>query len=1225
MAEHRKVPFVTLSAFSSSSTATAAPSAGSEARKRRVDADAEPRVSRETGLGAPEAPQSGKAQRPTVRININLPESNELSFPEYSYSDLLQTRKSSPSVKQTPGPYDDEQRQKQEVEALARKFEDKYGSGCRTKHKDRVEDLIDIGFGYDENDSFIDNSEAYDELVPASLTTKLGGFYINTGTLQFRNASESDSDDGERTADTSRGDEESEVKKRKRRDEAELEEEEKKKMKMNNRLTKPGSCRPEKKNKKLMLASMLKRFVSEKKEMCKLNLTHSTQLLHGDFLLSDLTSDPAMMSLLTSANESELQDLLNDLDFSSLDSAPQVNNGLMCTGAADGACVNPEAEIVCPPPPPLPKGLPAPLVKRIEDLRAASRQFDEEGRKKFFTLDMNNILLDIELQVQQQSPSIRSAVYSHLEAFVPCNKEALLKRLKKLSLNIQDDRLRTPLLKLKLAVCSVMPEQTARYNMDCMAKVAAKQQMEDGERNVSEDEEEEKPGKRVVGPRKKFIWDDKLRTLLCNLVRVKLRCYEQEKSSLSVEDYLKVFMENEVKPLWPKGWMQARMLFKESRTVHGHLTDLVKKRIFSTPKSVKEMGFDPVPCVSPAPFSSHLPSETICLSDSLDEDLATNSLESIAQALTLLNGINPNSAPSTSSTPPVVAKPHPQTASPTPFSQSSMPKDVSSVQRQTVTPASKPSNTSTTTTPAKPRPPPTTTPLQKPFGTVGIKSGGATPPTAQIKNPSKKLCGDGGAQKPSVNSLNTKSFQQVTTPSSPLPFIQKKATPTGHHQQRFITPMQATITKSSQSSNSPIIKLTHRPPAQTTPSGSTHRPPAQTTPSGSTHRPPAQTTPSGSTHRPPTQTTPSGSTHRPPTQTTPSGSTHRPPTQTTPSGSTHRPPTQTTPSGSTHRPPIQTTPSGSTHRPPAQTTPSGSTHCSPVQTTPSGSTHRPPAQPMLSGSAHRSPVQSPAHQPPTLTVPPGSTHRSSVSTPSPPTTVHHPSITTPTSGHINRPSASNSQNIGHTHHAPASKPPASGSTHRALVSTPPSPSSHRTSVQTPPSSAYRPSVPTPPPNLAQRSPVTTPPSVSSPAPSSCPPVLTPTQYNPKSSGFKPPFSHAPVATPHTSSFQGCNPTSVATNHGQRQRSVGGANQSNMSANCASSLGLPSLSDSALLNQVSSVPLGLGMFGGLVPVSLPFQFPLLNFAPAGAATHPPSSGYTLSPKSNQSQGGDVKRK
>lgn len=36
----------------------------------------------------------------------------------------------------------------------------------------------------------------------------------------------------------------------------------------------------------------------------------------------------------------------------------------------------------------------------------------------------------------------------------------------------QDDRMRNPLLKLKLAVCSVMPEQIAKYNMECMAKVA---------------------------------------------------------------------------------------------------------------------------------------------------------------------------------------------------------------------------------------------------------------------------------------------------------------------------------------------------------------------------------------------------------------------------------------------------------------------------------------------------------------------------------------------------------------------------------------------------------------------------------------------------------------------------------------------------------------------------------------------------------------------------------
>lgn len=35
----------------------------------------------------------------------------------------------------------------------------------------------------------------------------------------------------------------------------------------------------------------------------------------------------------------------------------------------------------------------------------------------------------------------------------------------------------------------------------------------------------------------------------------------EKQCSLSVEDYLKAFLENEVKPLWPKGWMQSRSVF----------------------------------------------------------------------------------------------------------------------------------------------------------------------------------------------------------------------------------------------------------------------------------------------------------------------------------------------------------------------------------------------------------------------------------------------------------------------------------------------------------------------------------------------------------------------------------------------------------------------------------------------------------------------------------------
>ena len=139
-----------------------------------------------------------------------------------------------------------------------------------------------------------------------------------------------------------------------------------------------GLHRPEKKKRKklmkdsLCLAAMIRRFNREKDEMRKRNpAAHHTPSsahphphlaakpnhslasaaaasanaahLHGnaaqsDLSLADLTADPAVMSLLGSANEKELQDLLGDLDFGLLDAAPQHagarENGLLGAGGS---------------------------------------------------------------------------------------------------------------------------------------------------------------------------------------------------------------------------------------------------------------------------------------------------------------------------------------------------------------------------------------------------------------------------------------------------------------------------------------------------------------------------------------------------------------------------------------------------------------------------------------------------------------------------------------------------------------------------------------------------------------------------------------------------------------------------------------------------------------------------------------------------------------------------
>lgn len=70
---------------------------------------------------------------------------------------------------------------------MAAKFEAKYNSAGPSKSKKRrMEDFIDKGAGYDESDPFIDNSDIYDEVVPADMQTVHGGFYINSGSLDFK-------------------------------------------------------------------------------------------------------------------------------------------------------------------------------------------------------------------------------------------------------------------------------------------------------------------------------------------------------------------------------------------------------------------------------------------------------------------------------------------------------------------------------------------------------------------------------------------------------------------------------------------------------------------------------------------------------------------------------------------------------------------------------------------------------------------------------------------------------------------------------------------------------------------------------------------------------------------------------------------------------------------------------------------------------------------------------
>ncbi|KAM9179293.1 ubinuclein-1 isoform 2-T2 [Mergus octosetaceus] len=543
MTEPHRVPFTTLHG----------PLSGSFLKKPRKDDS--------------EQPQDAEQQPTSVRITLTLFEPDHKRCPEFFYPDLVKNFRvkgkggSAGDKRKDPAdPFNDDEKERHKAEALARKFEEKYGG--KRRRKDRIQDLIDMGYGYDESDSFIDNSEAYDELVPASLTTKYGGFYINSGTLQFRQASESEDDyvkEKKKKSPKKRKlkDGGEKIKKKKKDDSYDKEKKSKK-----SKFPKAGftalNASKEKKKKKysgaLSVKEMLKKFQKEKEAQKKKDEEQKAVTPPAEPPApreAEAMPDP-LLSLFGHASDSDLlqaataMDSLTDLDLERLFSeSPEGSPFHDVEDGSDPAGTGLEQDFKQPPS--LPEGLPAPLEKRIKELAQAARAAEGEGKQRFFTQDINNIILDIELQTRELNSQIRSGVYAHLAAFLPCSKDTLVKRARKLYLYEQGGRLKEPLQKLKEAIGRVMPEQMTKYQEECQAHTQAKfakmlEEEKDKERDrvcSDDDDDEEKGGKRVMGPRKKFQWNNEIRTKKKVIAPTKVKvkepsCKPDKKISVSV-------------------------------------------------------------------------------------------------------------------------------------------------------------------------------------------------------------------------------------------------------------------------------------------------------------------------------------------------------------------------------------------------------------------------------------------------------------------------------------------------------------------------------------------------------------------------------------------------------------------------------------------------------------------------------------------------------------------
>ncbi|CAM1316509.1 UBN2 (predicted), partial [Pycnogonum litorale] len=309
--------------------------------------------------------------------------------------------------------------------------------GKRKKY-DHWEDYIDKGLGYDETDPFIDNDEAYDELVPSSLTTQHGGFYINLGELAFRAVS-SESDYSVPFDPTKKR-----KKRKKYKDLIQKEFRRKKKMIIKDDDDDDDDIRYFKRKEKLPIVvtndvlnsshvdgvnKKIKTSVVDTKQM-----TNSTPAINNHLLPSPV----AASSVSPVCTDADIQPAKENLSTAVIDSTSSDSNEFVMKSQTDQPRDIPN----------LPQGLPIELHNCVDQIKKAALT-SAEGKCKFFTNEVNNLLLHIELKSRELTCSTRSMIYSHLASHLPCTKETLQKRAKKLRMDQEDGKLREPMQRLR--------------------------------------------------------------------------------------------------------------------------------------------------------------------------------------------------------------------------------------------------------------------------------------------------------------------------------------------------------------------------------------------------------------------------------------------------------------------------------------------------------------------------------------------------------------------------------------------------------------------------------------------------------------------------------------------------------------------------------------------------------------------------------------------------------
>lgn len=202
------------------------------------------------------------------------------------------------------------------------------------------------------------------------------------------------------------------------------------------------------------------------------------------------------------------------------------------------------------------------LKGKIFNLKKFYLIFKEKQEVSSFleNLEIQNMIFSVEFSVRNSKvdnvPKLRDFCVSILAKNFEMNKDHFCNRyniiINQIRTKKNEDTLKIKINELKEEIKKEMPKNVEKYT----------RLLEDYNK-IKSNEQNEELRKKMNPPRKKFEFTDKIRSLIQNIIQIKMNLLKTPGSSPSSQNFQKGidnFFETELLNAWPKNWMQKNVL-----------------------------------------------------------------------------------------------------------------------------------------------------------------------------------------------------------------------------------------------------------------------------------------------------------------------------------------------------------------------------------------------------------------------------------------------------------------------------------------------------------------------------------------------------------------------------------------------------------------------------------------------------------------------------------------